>query len=135
MEFIQVVQLNYLIVILLGSVAGKVTWLSIVAGKVTWLYQISNYGRTRSRYVCCLRNHHIVPSINQRTHTNQAYCLYRQKEWTNEKIPGNFFGFLIGTNFAPIASAIGGPNMKPLASTPAEHIQSQQWALLPKMVL
>lgn len=34
-------------------------------------------------------------------------------------IPGNFLGFLIGTNFAPIAKAIGGPKIKPLASTPA----------------
>lgn len=33
-------------------------------------------------------------------------------------VPGNFLGFLSGTNFAPIANAIGGPNMKPLASTP-----------------
>lgn len=33
-------------------------------------------------------------------------------------VPGNFFGFLNGTNFAPIASAIGGPNIKPLASIP-----------------
>lgn len=34
-------------------------------------------------------------------------------------LPGNFFGFLNGTNFAPIARAIGGPNIKPLASIPA----------------
>jgi hypothetical protein len=32
--------------------------------------------------------------------------------------PGNFFGFLKGTNFAPMAKAIGGPKMNPLASTP-----------------
>lgn len=36
-----------------------------------------------------------------------------------KKVPGNFLGFLIGTNFAPIAKAIGGPNIKPLASIPA----------------
>lgn len=35
-----------------------------------------------------------------------------------ENIPGNLLGFLMGTNFAPIASAMGGPNIKPLASTP-----------------
>lgn len=35
-----------------------------------------------------------------------------------EMLPGNFFGFLIGTNFAPIAKAMGGPNIKPLASIP-----------------
>ena len=34
-------------------------------------------------------------------------------------LPGNLLGFLMGTNFAPIASAMGGPNIKPLASTPA----------------
>lgn len=33
-------------------------------------------------------------------------------------IPGNFLGFLKGTNFAPIANAMGGPNMKPRASIP-----------------
>lgn len=36
-----------------------------------------------------------------------------------ENIPGNFLGFLMGTNFAPIAKAMGGPNIKPLASMPA----------------
>jgi hypothetical protein len=35
-----------------------------------------------------------------------------------QNIPGNFFGFLIGTNFAPMANAMGGPKMNPLASTP-----------------
>jgi len=35
-------------------------------------------------------------------------------------IPGNFLGFRKGTNFAPIAKAIGGPNMNPLASTPKQ---------------
>lgn len=33
-------------------------------------------------------------------------------------VPGNFFGFLRGTNFEPMAKAIGGPNIKPLASIP-----------------
>jgi hypothetical protein len=35
-----------------------------------------------------------------------------------KNIPGNFFGFLIGTNFAPMSNAMGGPKMNPLASTP-----------------
>ena len=35
-------------------------------------------------------------------------------------IPGNFFGFLNGTNFAPIANAMGGPKIKPRASIPTE---------------
>jgi len=35
-----------------------------------------------------------------------------------ERIPGNFPGLHNGTNFAPIAKAIEGPNMNPLASTP-----------------
>lgn len=35
-----------------------------------------------------------------------------------EKVPGSFFGFLKGTNFAPIANAMGGPNIKPRASIP-----------------
>lgn len=39
-----------------------------------------------------------------------------------KEIPGNLLGFLMGTNFAPIANAIGGPNIKPLASIPAESI-------------
>lgn len=34
------------------------------------------------------------------------------------KLPGNFFGFLRGTNLAPIANAMGGPNIKPRASIP-----------------
>ena len=34
------------------------------------------------------------------------------------KLPGSFFGFLRGTNFAPIANAIGGPKTKPRASIP-----------------
>ncbi len=34
------------------------------------------------------------------------------------KIPGNFPGFVEGTNFAPIANAIGGPKIKPRASIP-----------------
>jgi hypothetical protein len=36
----------------------------------------------------------------------------------NKNVPGSFLGFLMGTNLAPIANAIGGPKMKPLASTP-----------------
>lgn len=39
----------------------------------------------------------------------------------SQDVPGNLLGFLIGTNLAPIASAIGGPNIKPLASTPAKY--------------
>ena len=49
---------------------------------------------------------------------------YREKECIikeYDNIPGNLFGFLIGTNFAPIANAIGGPNIKPLASIPAPY--------------
>lgn len=38
-----------------------------------------------------------------------------------QNIPGNFFGFLNGTNFAPIASAMGGPKIKPRASIPKEE--------------
>lgn len=34
------------------------------------------------------------------------------------KLPGNFFGFLRGINLAPIANAMGGPNIKPRASIP-----------------
>lgn len=37
------------------------------------------------------------------------------------KLPGSFLGFLKGTNFAPMAKAIGGPNIKPLASIPAQR--------------
>lgn len=37
-----------------------------------------------------------------------------------QNIPGNFFGFLNGTNFAPIASAMGGPKIKPRASIPTK---------------
>lgn len=36
------------------------------------------------------------------------------------RLPGNFLGFLSGTNFAPIANAMGGPNIKPRASIPAK---------------
>jgi hypothetical protein len=43
------------------------------------------------------------------------------KEQSKLYIPGNFFGFLNGTNFAPIANAMGGPKIKPLASIPAKH--------------
>jgi hypothetical protein len=35
-----------------------------------------------------------------------------------QSIPGNFFGFLKGTNFAPIARAMGGPKINPRASIP-----------------
>jgi hypothetical protein len=38
------------------------------------------------------------------------------------EVPGNFLGFLKGTNFAPIAKAIAGPNMNPLASTPTQNL-------------
>lgn len=40
-------------------------------------------------------------------------------------VPGNFLGLRKGINFAPIANAIGGPNMNPLASIPVhihEHL-------------
>lgn len=40
-------------------------------------------------------------------------------------LPGSFLGFLKGTNFAPIASAIGGPKKKPLASTPMKKKKIQ----------
>lgn len=33
-------------------------------------------------------------------------------------LPGNFLGLRNGTNFAPRAKAMEGPNMNPLASTP-----------------
>lgn len=48
-------------------------------------------------------------------------------EKLNEKccIPGNFFGFLSGTNFAPIARAMGGPKMKPRASIPKEYAKAK----------
>lgn len=36
-------------------------------------------------------------------------------------LPGSFLGFLKGTNFAPIANAMGGPKMKPLASIPIKR--------------
>ncbi len=36
------------------------------------------------------------------------------------KLRGSFFGFLKGTNFAPIAKVMEGPNIKPLASIPAQ---------------
>lgn len=47
-------------------------------------------------------------------------------------VPGSFPGFLKGTNFAPIAKAIGEPNMKPRASIPRkkkrrERSFSCQW--------
>lgn len=35
-------------------------------------------------------------------------------------IPGSFPGLRNGTNFAPIAKAIDGPNMNPLASIPTK---------------
>ena len=37
-----------------------------------------------------------------------------------KKLRGSFFGFLKGTNFAPIAKVMGGPNIKTLASIPAQ---------------
>jgi len=33
-------------------------------------------------------------------------------------LPGSFLGLRIGTNLAPMASAIGGPNMNPRDSIP-----------------
>lgn len=48
--------------------------------------------------------------------TDGKICLIN---WENE-VPGNFLGFLKGTNFAPIAKAIGGPKIKPLASIPVK---------------
>lgn len=42
------------------------------------------------------------------------------KNFSGMKLPGNFLGFLSGTNFAPIANAIGGPNIKPRASIPGK---------------
>lgn len=53
-----------------------------------------------------------------------ASLVYTYKTNKNEKPkeekdePGNFLGLRKGTNFAPIANAIAGPNMNPLASTP-----------------
>lgn len=46
--------------------------------------------------------------------------VYKMKD-----IPGNFLGFLKGTNFAPIANAMGGPNMKPRASIPRKSKTSK----------
>ena len=40
------------------------------------------------------------------------------KERYKTYIPGNLLGFLMGTNFAPIANAMDESNIKPLASTP-----------------
>lgn len=37
-----------------------------------------------------------------------------------KSLPGNLLGLRRGTNLAPIANAIEGPNRKPLASTPAK---------------
>ena len=44
--------------------------------------------------------------------------LINQNKDEQERIPGNFPGLHSGTNFAPIAKAIEGPNINPLASTP-----------------
>lgn len=46
--------------------------------------------------------------------------LFQEGCCTDENIPGNLFGFLKGTNFAPIAKAIGGPNINPRASIPGD---------------
>jgi hypothetical protein len=52
-------------------------------------------------------------------------------------IPGNLLGFLIGTNFAPIANAMGGPKIKPLASIPAfffnNKLHNNKQPLLPNI--
>ena len=42
-------------------------------------------------------------------------------------LPGNFFGFLKGTNLAPIAKAIGGPKINPLASIPEKYTSKQTY--------
>lgn len=52
--------------------------------------------------------------MTKRCHDFQEGCR------KDENIPGNFFGFLKGTNFAPIAKAIGGPNINPRASIPRD---------------
>lgn len=61
----------------------------------------------------------------------KPFIIQRCKLGDSRSIPGNFLGFLMGTNFAPIASAIGGPNMNPLASTPAHSINIHNWLLVP----
>lgn len=40
-------------------------------------------------------------------------------------LPGNFFGFLSGTNLASSAKAIGGPKMNPLASMPFKGFEAK----------
>ena len=60
--------------------------------------------------------------------------LLQSAEWWD--IPGNFLGFLKGTNFAPIANAMGGPNMKPRASIPRKSkgctVKHSVWKSRPK---
>ncbi|KAG9149303.1 hypothetical protein Leryth_003275 [Lithospermum erythrorhizon] len=46
---------------------------------------------------------------------------------TNARSPGSFRGFRNGTNFAPIANAMGGPNMKPRASIPIVNAATFKW--------
>lgn len=59
-------------------------------------------------------------SFNASNNLNWQKCTIQDIKWeAEEDIPGNLLGFLIGTNLAPIANAIGGPNINPLASTPA----------------
>ena len=50
---------------------------------------------------------------------NKAF-IDREKSYSRKNLPGSFFRFLKGTNFAPIANAIGGPNIKPRASIPGD---------------
>lgn len=48
-------------------------------------------------------------------------------------IPGNFLGLRRGTNFAPIAKAIDGPNMNPRASTPTKYSQPSPYEDIPSV--
>lgn len=52
----------------------------------------------------------------------QFSAVHKESKYRDKEVPGNFFGFLIGTNFAPIAKAIGGPKMNPRASMPGKEI-------------
>ena len=47
---------------------------------------------------------------------------FQKYQIKSKTIPGNFLGLRRGTNFAPIANAIAGPNINPLASTPGMQV-------------
>lgn len=86
------------------------------------LQRASQYSLVRTQVHTLLRLLYLPNSTCKKQ--SKQHCFVIKYPFEKMDVPGSFFGFLRGTNFAPIANAIGGPNMNPRASIAEKNSSS-----------